>query len=248
MINMGYTRRYTFADVHNFRDLGGYVTNDGRITTSNTFFRSDSPHLMAADDQAKIRAMGIRTFVDLRFPAEHIAMPSPFADDSDYHSVAIMADFEGYNQRLHEGVPKLYFDLVQHNPNKFAQVFRVLIHSPAPAWFYCRVGNVRTGIVAALLLDCVGVPHNDIVVDYMRTALYVEPILHILRREGLGTASQELLDIALWPRPENIQMMLYLVRQRYGGSAQYLHAAGITSAELAQLQTKFTTAHHPTPK
>jgi protein-tyrosine phosphatase len=197
---------------------------------------------MGAVDQAKIRALGIRTIVDLRFPSEQIAMPSPFMNDENYHSVAVITDFGIYNQRLHEGVPKLYFDLIQHDPVKFAQIFRVLIQSPAPAWFYCRVGNVRTGIVAALLLDCVGVSHNDIVADYMRTSLYVEPILHILRQEGLGNASQELLDVALWPRPENIQIMLYLVQQRYGGSTGYLHSIGITSDELHQLHAKFTMA------
>jgi hypothetical protein len=76
----------------------------------------------------------------------------------------------------------------------------------------------------------------------MRTALYVAPIMHIMRHEGLGNASQELLDVALWPRPENIQMLLYFLRQRYGGSARYLQDAGITSDELKQLQVKFTVA------
>lgn len=171
-------------------------------------------------------------------------MQSPFVDDCqiDYHSIAVMTDFSVYNTRLHEGVPKLYFDVVQYDPAKFVQIFQVLIHALAPTWLYCRVGNVRTGIVTALLLDCVGVPHNEIVADYMRTALYVEPILHILRQEGLGNASRELLDVALWPRPENIQMLLYFLRQRYGGSAGYLQDAGITSDELKKLQVKFTVA------
>jgi protein-tyrosine phosphatase len=241
---MVHTRRHLFADIHNFRDLGGYATNNGSMTAYNMFFRSDSPHLMGIDDQAKIRALGIGTIVDLRFPAEQIAMRSPFGDDRqmDYHSIAVMTDFSGYNTRLHEGMPKLYFEVVQHDPAKFVQIFQVLIHATTPTWLYCRVGNVRTGIVTALLLDCVGVPHNEIVADYMRTALYVEPILHMLRQEGLGNVSQELLDIALWPRPENIQMLLYFLRQRYGGSAGYLQDAGITSDELKQLQVKFTVA------
>jgi len=241
---MVHTRRHLFADIHNFRDLGGYATNNGSMTAYNMFFRSDSPHLMGIDDQAKIRALGIGTIVDLRFPAEQIAMRSPFGDDRqmDYHSIAVMTDFSGYNTRLHEGMPKLYFEVVQHDPAKFVQIFQVLIHATTPTWLYCRVGNVRTGIVTALLLDCVGVPHNEIVADYMRTALYVEPILHMLRQEGLGNVSQELLDIALWPRPENIQMLLYFLRQRYGGSAGYLQDAGITSDELKKLQMKFTVA------
>ncbi len=237
-------RHYPFAEVHNFRDLGGYPTNDGRVTAYNTFFRSDSPHLMNVNDQAKIRAMKIHTIVDLRFPAEQHALPSPFFGDATiaYHTRSIIADFGMYNTRLHEGVPKLYIDVIQHDPKIFAEIFRVLIHADDATWFYCRVGNVRSGIVAAILLDCVGVPHNEIVTDYMRTALYVAPIMHIMRQEGLGNASQELFDVALWPRPENIQVLLYFLRQRYGGSAGYLQDAGITSDELKLLQVKFTVA------
>lgn len=239
MISM---RNHPFVDVYNFRDLGGYPTNNGKMTAYNTFFRSDSPHLMNANDQAKIRAMNIRTIVDLRFPAEQQAMPSPFFDDATmtYHTIAIMSDFGTYNTRVHEGMPKLYIDFMQNNAAKLAKVFRKLIQTNHATWFYCRVGNVRTGIIAAVLLDCVGVAHNEIVADYMRSALYVAPIMQIMRQEGLENVCQELYDAAIWPRPENMQMLLYFLRQRYGGSSGYLQAAGITSDELHQLQAKFT--------
>ena len=235
-------RYYPFAAVHNFRDLGGYPTNNGRMTAYNTFFRSDSPHLMRVDDQAKIRSLGIGTIVDLRFPAEQQAMPSPFFDDADiaYHTVSIMTDLGVYNERIHEGVPKLYIDFVQNNQAKVAEVFRELFRVNHPTWFYCRVGNVRTGIIAAMLLDCVGVAHNEIVADYMRSALYVTPIMQIMRQEGLKNVSQDLFDAAVWPRPENMQVLLYFLRQRYGGSADYLHAAGVTIDDLNNLRAKFT--------
>jgi protein-tyrosine phosphatase len=234
-------RHYPFTNVHNFRDLGGYPTNNGRITAYNTFFRSDSPHLMSVEDQTKICSMGISTIVDLRFPAEQQAMPSPFLDNPqmEYHTVAIMSDFGTYNTRFHEGIPKLYIDFIQNNQAKVTEVFRELIQANQATWFYCRVGNVRTGIIAAMLLDSVGVAHNEIVADYMRSALYVAPIMQIMRQEGLKNVSQDFFDAAIWPRPENIRMMLYFLRQRYGGSAEYLHAAGITIDELNQLHTKF---------
>jgi protein-tyrosine phosphatase len=241
---MVHPRRYLFADVHNFRDLGGYATNNGSMTAYHTFFRSDSPHLMSVEDQVKIRSMRIGTIVDLRFPAEQQAMPSPFFDDANivYHTVSIMTDLGVYNERIHEGMPKLYIDFVQNNQAKVIEVFRELIRTNHPTWFYCRAGNVRTGIIAAMLLDCVGVEHNEIVVDYMRSALYVTPIMQIMRQEGLQNVSQDLFDVAVWPRPENIQVLLYFLRQRYGGSAGYLQDAGITSDELQQLQVKFTVA------
>jgi protein-tyrosine phosphatase len=244
---MVHTRRHSFVNVYNFRDLGGYATNNSSMTAYNTFFRSDSPHLMGIDDQAKIRALGIGTIVDLRFPAEQKTWPSPFFDDANiaYHTVSIMTDLGVYNDRIHEGMPKLYIDFVQNNQSKVAEVFRELIRTNHPTWFYCRVGNVRTGIIAAMLLDCVGVAHNEIVADYMRSALYVTPIMQIMRQEGLKNVSQDLFDAAVWPRPENIQVLLYFLRQRYGGSAEYLHAAGVTIDELNQLHTKFTILKTP---
>lgn len=239
---MVYVRHYSFTDVHNFRDLGGYLTDNGRVTSYNTFFRSDSPHLMRIDDQARVRAMGIRTIVDLRFSAEQQAMPSPFVGDTKiaYHTVPIVTDFGVYNERLHEGVPRAYIDFIQQNHAKVAEVFHKLIYADHPTWFYCRVGNVRSGIIAAMLLDCVGVSHNEIVVDYMRSALYVAPIMQIIRQEGLENASQALMDAMLWPHPENIQLMLLFLRQCYGGSAGYLQAAGVSVDELQQIRAKFT--------
>src|SRR5262245_25554870 len=55
----------------NFRDLGGYATDGGRIVRWGRLFRSDALHHLTAADLRRIRdELGIRIVVDLRSSAE----------------------------------------------------------------------------------------------------------------------------------------------------------------------------------
>ena len=56
--------------VHNFRDLGGYPTADGRVTRWRRLYRADGLQRLAGADLEVIRARGLRTVVDLRRPEE----------------------------------------------------------------------------------------------------------------------------------------------------------------------------------
>ena len=44
--------------VHNFRDLGGYTTIDGRVTRWQTLYRADGLHRLTAADVEALRALG----------------------------------------------------------------------------------------------------------------------------------------------------------------------------------------------
>ena len=52
--------------VHNFRDLGGYPTTDGRVTRWRRLFRADGLYRLTADDLEVVRELGIHTVLDLR--------------------------------------------------------------------------------------------------------------------------------------------------------------------------------------
>ena len=52
--------------VHNFRDLGGYRTDDGRTIGWGRLFRADGLYRLTPDDLDVIDALGIRTVVNLR--------------------------------------------------------------------------------------------------------------------------------------------------------------------------------------
>ena len=63
-------RVITLEAVHNFRDLGGYPTVDGRVTRWRTLFRSDGLDRLTGADLEVVRELGIRTVIDLRTQGE----------------------------------------------------------------------------------------------------------------------------------------------------------------------------------
>ena len=83
-------RRIDMERVHNFRDLGGYPTSDGRVTKWRTLFRSDGLHRLRGDSDIRIvQSLNLKSVIDLRtkreqreqgiFPLETI--------DVDFHHV-----------------------------------------------------------------------------------------------------------------------------------------------------------------
>lgn len=236
-------RHYPFANVYNFRDLGGYRTIDGRETAYGVFFRSDSPHLMTAADRDTVYGFGVRTIVSMQFPFEQTIHPSPYREDTrfTYEVVPLFTDFFTYANVVQEGGYKLLFDVVQNKQPQMYHILNMLIHAPQAAWYYCRIGSERSGLVSALLLDVVGVPHELIIADYTRTAIYAAPLIEALRRE-ISTHYPEYSDKVndvLWPRPETMQIFLYLLQQKYGNSEGYLHHIGFCDADIAHLRAKF---------
>jgi protein-tyrosine phosphatase len=72
-------RRLAWEGCLNARDLGGYRTRDGRRTRWEAVVRSDSPSLLTPAGRAVLEASGVRTAIDLRFPGELEADPSPLS-------------------------------------------------------------------------------------------------------------------------------------------------------------------------
>ncbi|HEX2383697.1 MAG TPA: tyrosine-protein phosphatase, partial [Acidimicrobiales bacterium] len=80
-------RHVVFDHVFNFRDLGGYETDDGRTVRWRTVFRADGVHRLTIDD---IAPLGMRTVLDLRTPAE-LDERGRFTHDSvGYHHLPIL--------------------------------------------------------------------------------------------------------------------------------------------------------------
>ena len=60
-------RFITFEGCVNFRDLGGYRTNEGRTVTWDRLFRSDALHELTGGDVSRaLRELGLQTMIDLR--------------------------------------------------------------------------------------------------------------------------------------------------------------------------------------
>lgn len=67
---IGAERRLPLTNLYNCRDMGGYLTADGRLTTWGKVFRSDALHQIDEKERAYIECMDIKRIIDFRSPQE----------------------------------------------------------------------------------------------------------------------------------------------------------------------------------
>ena len=84
----------------NFRDLGGYPTQDGSTTRWGRVFRSDRLDELSTDDQAVIKSLGISTVFDLRSNAEVAAAPDLLPDAVDWVHLPMSSDVAQHRSLL----------------------------------------------------------------------------------------------------------------------------------------------------
>lgn len=216
---------------HNIRDLGGLPTVDGRHTRPGRLFRSE--FLASPDSQADLarELPGLRTVVDLRRFGELEYEQVPWGD----HAVELVH----VPLRLQSGTSwhAGYHRYLVDGPDRVARAVRTLL-DPArgPALFHCAAGKDRTGVVAAVILDFLGVTHDAIVEDYMLTERGIRPIIERVSAIGLyrsqleGTQVEEHL-----PRRELMSGFLEWL-DTAGGARRWLVEQGASEAELASAQ------------
>jgi protein-tyrosine phosphatase len=160
--------------VHNFRDLGGYPTVDGRETRWRTLFRADGLYRLTPDDAEHVVGLGVRTVIDLRTDNEvkHRGR-FPVADhDVAYHHLPIIDATWGETSTLEtddtvEFLVWAYREMLAEASPRFADAMTLLADRDVPpAVFHCAAGKDRTGILSALVLGSVGVPDDIIAADY----------------------------------------------------------------------------------
>ena len=179
-------RLVSFEACFNFRDLGGYRTADGRRVGWGRLYRSDTLHRLTPSDLAVFASLGLRTVIDLRTETEL----EDFGSLPEHGRVAL----RWHHVPLFDGVVRLQptdpdepsrtelsvgsdparpgetYVRMLGDGDGFARVFDLLTAADAlPAVFHCTSGKDRTGMVAAMTLDLLGVDDDVIAADYVLT-------------------------------------------------------------------------------
>ncbi|WP_309121616.1 tyrosine-protein phosphatase [Paenibacillus sp.] len=228
------------AGAYNIRDLGGYATKDGRTTRWGAMFRADGLHRLSEDDKRLLEDRGVRTVVDLRHARELEAKRNAFADSEtvEYVHISLLNPATPGVREVRD-LGDLYLNLLDGAQGELRLVFETLAAAPGSAsLFHCAAGKDRTGVVAGLLLDLAGVPHEVIADDYALTATCIAPILEELREGRPAGMSGEAYERFLESEPEYMLRMLRHLDAEHGGAEGYLRAIGLAAADIARLRAK----------
>ncbi|MFC5407450.1 tyrosine-protein phosphatase [Cohnella soli] len=233
-------RRVSMEGAYNVRDLGGYPTKDGRAVRRGMFYRADGLHKLTADDQKEIVERGVRAIVDLRHGRELEEAANVFAssDRVAYNNVSLINPTQSTSMNI-RSLGDLYVDILDNVQPQLLQVFELLAADPEESvLFHCAAGKDRTGVTAALLLDLAGVSRDVIVADYAMTAACLSPLMEELRKGRPDVVSAEMYEKFLGAEPENMEMMLAHLTDRYGGAESYLKTIGLSDETVQVLKSK----------
>lgn len=219
----------------NLRDLGGYAAAGGRAVAWWRVFRGAGLHRLAGADAERVRALGLRTAVDLRTDAE-VARKGGWPVDAlavDVRRLPLIPALWDDKRRPPTGPParvlaERYEELLAAGGPALARLVELLAdRERLPLVFFCTAGKDRTGIAAAVVLGALGVGAEDIVADY---ALSTERVARMARRAGVAPA-----PLAVAP-PEVMRGFLAGIDRRHGSIPDLLRELGVSEGALERLR------------
>lgn len=245
----------------NFRDLGGYRTDDGRRVCWGRLFRSGHMSKLTESDQASFTALGIRTVCDFRMTEERanenvhlkaephietLGIPPGLKDRFFLHRLFQETDDpEVVAEAIHDIMRCLVSDCASH----YARLFEALLAAaPGSVLLNCSAGKERTGVGAALLLTALGVPRSTILYDFALSRRYFPAAAEMPRalqkynvEARPGRDIEALMAPLLYTRESYLECVFDTIDQHHGDDLAFLRdALGVGPAECARLRARFT--------
>lgn len=231
----------------NFRDLGGYATEDGRRVRWGRLYRSGTMAQLTQADCEYLAGLGIRLICDLRTTGEREAAPIPWRDSAPaYWSRDYSMSFGDLRDLIKAGLPTAeqvrqtmqagYRHLPFEQAPAYRELFKRLAAGELPLVFNCTAGKDRTGIVAALILNVLGVPRDTILEDYVLTNELLSG--HRFSADGpLGHLSPEVIRSIMGSDPEYLRTAFAVIEERHGCIEHYLRdVLDIDAQELSAIR------------
>ncbi|RYL94291.1 tyrosine-protein phosphatase [Sporolactobacillus sp. THM7-4] len=225
-------RRIPLSCTLNTRDLGGYPTNDGRVTQFKRVFRSDAPPSLSAEDIVLLKRLGVTAAIDLRSQKEIETHPSAFESATDFEYFHCPFAIGNRDPGSKEGVPPLYAEIIADFP-VMRKIMRIIAKQEGAVLIHCASGKDRTGVVTAILLLSAGACMSDILADYQISYTYIRAqVREILRQHP------ELPDYIGRTDMEYMETTLEQFFKTYGDVNRYLEKIGLGPDEISSIKNK----------
>ena len=241
---------------YNFRDLGGYPTQDNQHSVKwGKIYRSSHLSSLTDGDLKKVSQLGIKAVCDFRGDQEMKQAPDryPPKDDTSFlykHLPILHKKADPYilwprmqakdmlEPEAIELLPMAYGLFVTDFSYQFREMFQLLAQKKnQPFLFHCSQGKDRTGIAAALILLALGVSEENVIQDYMLTDLYNAEYVKVRQSKSpVPLVQRHLLNV----RPLYLQKAFQAMKEKCGSIEGYLvDALGLNESTRAHLRETF---------
>ena len=248
----------------NFRDLGGYATEDGRSVKWGTVYRSGVMDGLTDADYDYLSGLGISVVCDFRASREradeptnwrageieYITFEDPSAEDDmsqAFASVLMSPDVTG--EQVRETFISAYRSMPDTYAPAYTEMFDQLANGSLPLAFNCSAGKDRTGVAAALLLSALGVPRETVVEDYAMSEQVVDFMAEF--EVGLGEVDPDspyaflaqlppdVIRPLMRTEPAYIEASLDTIEAEHGSVIAFIQSElGVDDSELARIRER----------
>lgn len=229
--------RLPLEGVPNARELGGYPTQDNKITKRKVFIRSSRLTDLTAKDNDFLKEYGVTDIIDLRGKPE---IQDTFVSDDNltegyfnFHYIPL-SNVQGDEYIIANSENPNFdfgycYSLMAQNKTRVKQIFETLETAKGAVLFHCTAGKDRTGIISALLLGLCNVANMDIIANYEVTYTYI-------KNEPFMGKYFSLLEES---RASYMENFLKIIQEEYGSIENYLLSCDISRSTLENIKAKF---------
>lgn len=242
----------------NFRDIGGYMTAEGKHVRWGRIFRSGATPMLTEPDKLQIAALGINDMVDLRSNEERVLAPSNIGGIRyaavGYSLSSIMAVSNGGSSNPAEG---LYRTIPHLIAPQMRIIFEKLLQGDGPLVYNCSAGQDRTGFATAMVLTALGVPRQTIYQDYLLSTAYRRPQFEMAKIDTVAQANNRVAMFFARMQQDPAANTLQALHQadgtpflsyafdeieaRWGSTDRYLEVElGMNAQEISKLRESYT--------
>lgn len=251
----------------NFRELGGYPTQDGRTVKHGMFYRCGALGELTEDEFEVVESLGLKAVYDFRSNAEAERLPDPVPNGAQYYHLSAAKKLDQDDRKKSddmspEAMEKSMMEMMK-NPDSdrmfrefmygdlaFSEAYQVMFDNlrkaEAPIVFHCSAGKDRTGIAAILILLALGVDYETAMSDYEKTNEYrTEQIEALLKKtehliNGDPVTRKRLLSFEGVNRV-NAEYSFEMVLKRYGTYENFFEQHfGLNKEELQKFREMYT--------
>lgn len=239
--------------IRNARELGGYLSADGRRVKNGVLLRTASLNGISDDDARLLTdAYHVAHIIDFRMPMEIAGAEDPPISDAAYHHLNVidpstlptqdapvidinsvdiirMVQMSEQFGMLEENM-YIGFLMCETGRKAYADFFRILIavDSDRAVLWHCTSGKDRTGLAAMLLLSALGVDEETVVSDYLLTNEYnakrIAGTRQYLTARGCDAALIEKAVIVFDAVDERfMRNAIAYLKQKFGSVVGYLY-------------------------
>lgn len=243
----------------NFRDLGGYATEDQRRVKWGQLYRSGVMSGLTPEDYTYLSELGIQVVCDLRTaqertadptvwaagPVDYVTFPDPAAADSMGFMKVLQAP-DVTPDAVREAMAQGYAQIAADQTPAYREMFARLARGETPLAFNCSAGKDRTGIGAALILLALGVSEETVVADYALSDTFVDYMAELAQQPEAAAGSPYAFLAALPPEvvmplmksdPYYLETVLAQIRAEHGSVLTYIQTElGVSDAMLEALR------------